>query len=183
MVIFRVCIVTMLLTFLYLASTVLLTNLLFHHQSNGSFIKTNNKIVGSKLLGQEFKSSFYFHNRPSAFNYKNDISGNSNFPYYSESLKLFIKEKLRTFTNFNPGTNPDLNILTESASGLDPHITYTGAISQVNRIANIKSIDRQILIGLIEKHSRPRVFGLFGEKIISVLELNIELEKLYAKTS
>ena len=178
----RVCIITMLLTLLYLISTVLLTSILFPGKSNGSLIKINHKIIGSKLIGQEFKSNLYFHGRPSFSNYKNDISGNSNFPYYSESLVSFIKDKHKTSLLLNNGNKSDLNFITESASGLDPHITYKGTLAQIDRVANAGKINEETIRTLINKNSKPRIAGLFGEKIVNVLELNVELNKIYAKT-
>ena len=178
----RVCIITMFLTFLYLVSTVFLTNILFFNKSNGSLIKINNKTIGSKLIGQEFTSNLFFRGRPSLFNYKNDISGNSNFPYYSNDLLNNVKKKYKIFFKSTNGAKSDLNIITESASGLDPHITYNGALGQLDRIANNTKINKEIIIALINKKSRPRILSLFGEKIVNVLELNIELSKIYAKT-
>ena len=176
----RVCLVCIILTAAYIASTVLVSNLLFYNASNGSLIKLNDNIVGSKLIGQQFKSNIYFHGRPSAYNYINDISGNSNLPYYSEKLKGKISKNYNHFFKTNSGSKPDLNLIVESASGLDPHITYIGALSQVNRIASNSTINKAKLIQIIKEKSRPRIIGLFGEKIITVLELNLELEKLYA---
>ncbi len=178
----RICIITMLMILIYLISTVFFTNILFYGKANGSLIKIDNKIVGSNLIGQEFKNNIYFHGRPSSSNYKNDISGNSNFPYYSEALLKFIRENLKATLLINNNIKPDLNLITESASGLDPHITYTGAVSQIDRIANAGKMDKVVIKTLINKNSKPRILGLFGEKIVNVLELNIELNKHYAKT-
>ncbi|MBI3589957.1 MAG: potassium-transporting ATPase subunit C [Candidatus Melainabacteria bacterium] len=179
----RVCLVSIILTIIYVFTTVMLSNLLFHSNSNGSLIKANDKIIGSKLLGQNFTNAKYFHNRPSLYKYKNDISGNSNFPYYSKELKDYIANNYSEFLKLNHNTTPDLNLITESASGLDPHITFKGAISQVNRIVNSSQLNKEKIIKLIQKKSSPRILGLFGEKIVNVLELNLELKKLYAKTT
>ena len=177
----KVCIVTIIFTAVYIFSSVLFSNLLFYGKSNGSLIKINNKIIGSSLIGQEFKKSRYFTPRPSVNNYKNDISGCSNFPYYSEELKKDIQNRYLDFQNLNSGGNPDLNLISESASGLDPHITYNGAISQVTRISKTGGINNKEIIKIINKHSHKRILGLFGEKIINTLELNSELYKIYAK--
>ena len=158
---FRVCIITMLMTLIYLISTVFVTNILFYGKSNGSLIRIDNKIVGSNLIGQEFKNNIYFHGRPSLANYKNDISGNSNFPYYSEALFKSLRENLKATLLINNNIKPDLNLITESASGLDPHITYTGALSQIDRIANAGKIDKTTIKTLINKNSKPRILGFF----------------------
>lgn len=177
----KVCIVTIIFTAIYLILSVFLSNLLFFHKSNGCLIKVNDKIVGSRLLGQEFKNPKYFNLRPSLNSYKNNISGCSNFPYYSNELKAHTEKQYTTFKNLNHGAEPDLNLISESASGLDPHITYSGAISQVNRVSKASGINNNEIIKIIKRHSKPRIFGLFGEKIINILELNLELSKIYAQ--
>ncbi len=177
----KICLITFLLTAVYLLSSVCLSNILFYFQSNGSLIKINNHTIGSKLLGQEFKNNIYFHNRPSLNNYKNNISGCSNFPYYSERLKEFIKTSYEDFKLINLNTAPDSNLISESASGVDPHITYNGALCQVNRISNLTDINKKEIISLINKVAKPKVGGLFGEKIVNVLEINIKLRDIYAK--
>ena len=179
----RVCLISIILTIVYVFATVTLSNLLFHNSSNGSLIKINNKVIGSKILGQEFKSNKYFHGRPSLYLYRNNISGNSNFPYYSKELKQYVLSSHSEFSRLNHNATPDLNLITESASGLDPHITFNGAISQVNRIVNSSQINREKIIKIVRGKSTPRILGLFGEKIVNVLELNLELKKLYAKTT
>lgn len=177
----KICIVTMILTVMYIFFTVLLSNLFFYNKANGSLIKINNKIIGSRLIGQEFKNSIYFHGRFSLNNYKNDISGNSNFPYYSEESATKLKHVYHDYLIKNYGTKPDLNLITESASGLDPHITYNGAIAQLDRISHTGGLTKDKIIELINKKSKGYIFGLLGEKIINVLELNIELSNHYDK--
>lgn len=177
----KICIVTMFLTVIYLLVTVLISNLLFYYQSNGSLVKINNSIIGSKLIGQEFKRPIYFHGRPSKYRYKNDISGSSNFPYFSNDLRKNIKQNYNDFLNQNMNLSPDLNLITESASGLDPHITYKGALSQVNRISLHSELGKEKIIEIINKKSKGTVLRLFGTKIINVLELNIELYKYHGK--
>lgn len=179
----RVCIISIFLTVLYVAGSVGLTNLLFQNQSNGSLIKKDGEIVGSRLLGQNFTENKYFHGRPSFYNYKNDISGSSQFSFYSKDLIKFTQEKYNKFTLKSKNSKVDLNLITESASGLDPHITYNGALSQTDRISKDRNIKKEIIIELINKNSKPRILGLFGDKIINVLELNLKLKGLYAKTS
>lgn len=181
----KVCLVTIILTVLYLISTVLLSNLLFPDKSGGSLIKVNlgdkNEIIGSKLIGQQFTSNIYFHGRPSLTKYKNNISGNSNFPYYSDVLKEAIRKNYLEHIQKNK-TEPDLNLITESASGLDPHITYEGALSQLDRVSDSTGIDKEDLIKIIRKNAKPRIFNLLGQNIVTVLELNSEIKKIYAKT-
>ena len=178
----KVCIMTILLTLIYLTSSVFVSTIIFNHNATGSLIKSNNKIIGSKLIGQEFTSPLYFHNRPSINNYKNNISGNTNYGYYSKKLVDDIK---RNYTNHkikNFNATPDLNLISESASGLDPDITYEGALSQVERISKLSGTNKNELIKLLDKKAKPLACGILGQKIINVLELNLELKQTYAKT-
>lgn len=179
----NLCIVSMILTLIYILLSILFSNLFFPNASNGSLINSEGTIIGSKLIGQRFKSKLYFHGRPSLYDYKNSISGCSNFPYYSKELLKGTSANYTNHIKINQNTNVDLNLITESASGLDPHITYKGALSQVNRISNASGVDSTKIIMLLEKNAKPLILGLFGEKIVNVLELNIELTNLYAKTS
>lgn len=181
MSILKICVISILLTIIYLVFSVSLSNLIFYNQSNGSLIKVKNKIIGSKLIGQYFQSNIYFHGRPEPNNYKNNISGSSNFPYYSQELLNTISSNYNLFIKNNENKEPDLNIISESASGLDPHITYEGALSQVARISKNSNLSKEEIIKIIDKKSIPRIFGLFGKKIVNVLELNLELSNIYAK--
>lgn len=183
MVAIKICLLTMLFTIIYLIFSVLLSTVIFYHNATGSLILINNKVIGSKLIGQEFKSMKYFHNRPSLNNYNNNISGNSNLPFYSTELNEQVLSKYSKFKELNNNKNPDLNLITESASGLDPHITFYGALCQVERISNATGIRKQVLKTLIKKYSKPKIIGLFGEKIVNVLELNIELQNIYDKAT
>ncbi len=178
----KVCMVTILLTIIYLASSVFFSTIVFNCNANGSLIKSNNKIIGSKLIGQEFSNPLYFHNRPSLNNYKNNISGNTNDAYYSKRLIENIKTNHINHKIKNFNSSPDLNLISESASGLDPDITYEGAISQIERISKLSGVTKDDLIKLLNKKAKPLVFGISGQKIINVLELNLELKQLYAKT-
>ena len=179
----KICFITIVFTGIYIISSVIISNVFFFNKANGSLVKLNNRTIGSRLIGQEFKSNIYFHNRKSLTGYKNDISGNSNFPFYSTKLKDEILRTHHDFIQTNENEKPDLNIITESASGLDPHLTYEGALSQVKRISRTSRLSNNEIISLINKNAKPFILGLFGKRIINVLDLNLELEKNYAKTS
>ncbi len=179
----RVCIVTIILTIIYVALSVAITNLFFHSNSTGSLIKSEGKIIGSKLIGQDFKNDIFFHGRPSLNFYNGGLSGNSEFSHFSNELNNAVTVNYNRFKELNQSKEPDLNLITESASGLDPHITYKGALSQIDRIAHFANIDKKELSKIINKKAKPRIFGLYGEKIINVLELNLGLKEIYAKTS
>ena len=171
---FKICLVAIFLTIFYLLASVLFSNIFSFYQANGSLIKLEKKIIGSKLIGQNFIGPSYFHPRPSINNYKNDISGNSNFPYYSSALKENITVNHTHTKNINHN-EPDLNLITESASGLDPHITYNGALTQIERISQFSTIPKEELINILNKTAKRRILGIFGEKIVNVLELNLKI--------
>ena len=179
----KVCIIAMLLTAFYLITSVLVSNIFFYNNSTGSLIKLNKKTVGSKLIGQEFKNKIYFHGRPSLFNYNNSISGNSNFPFYSTKLRKTIIDNYNDHLKNNYNNKPDINLISESGSGLDPDITYEGALSQIDRIATNAGIKKEKLKELLEKKAKPHILGIFGKKIVNVLELNLGLNEIYAKAS
>lgn len=176
---FKICLITIVLTIFYLLASVLFSNILFWGQSKGSLIKIKKEIVGSKLIGQNFTSPSYFYPRPSLNNYKNDISGNSNFPFYSNILKDNISLNYTNTKNINHN-EPDLNLISESASGLDPHITYTGALTQIERISQITHIPKEELIKIINTTAKPRILGIFGKRIVNVLELNLKIQEYNA---
>jgi len=179
----RVCVITILLTGLYILFSVGVSSILFNQQSNGSTITENNKIVGSRLIGQRFTYSNHFHSRPSANNYRSNFSGNTNYAYKSNGLKTYIKQKSVDFKTINNNNIPDLNILSESASGLDPHITYEGATAQIKRISSSSKIAENEVKELIDKHAKPRIIGAFGERIVNVVELNLDLNMLRNKNA
>ena len=178
----KVCFISIIFTIIYLFSSVFFSNLFFNNNSNGSLLILNKKVLGSKLIGQEFTSNNYFHSRPSQNNYKNNLSGNSNLSYYSKDLANLVLNNYQSTLKKNLNNKPDLNLITESASGLDPHITYNGALSQADRISKSSSTSKELLIMIINEKSKPLIAGLFGEKIVNVLELNLELNKIYAQT-
>lgn len=175
----RVCLVTMILTALYLFASVQTSCLIFNKNANGSLIKTGNKVIGSELIGQNFTNLRHFHSRPSSNKYKNNISGNSNFPYYSKELKDFTSIQSNNYLKINEKAAPDLNSISESASGLDPHITIKNAHNQAYRISKSLKVDEKEIINLI--NTKSKASGISREKIVNVLELNIELEKIYAQ--
>ncbi len=175
----KIIFVTCILTALYILTSVSLTNLVFKEQSNGSLIIEKNIIIGSRLIGQEINSNKYFQGRPSQNKYKNDLSGNSNYGYHSEKLKETINNNYKTYIKKNNSTPTSLNDISESASGLDPHILISSAYNQINKISNNSELSKEQIIKIIEKHSKPRIGGLFGDKIVNVLEANIELKRIY----
>jgi K+-transporting ATPase ATPase C chain len=146
----------------------------FPGRANGSLIKTGDKVTGSILIGQEFNGPIYFHPRPLA-------SGGSNLGPLSEALFQQVAERVKKYREENhlpPGIQVPVDAITASASGLDPHISVENARLQAGRIAKAMGISREIVLALIEKRIENRQLGIFGEKRVNVLLLNLELEKI-----
>jgi potassium-transporting ATPase KdpC subunit len=153
--------------------------LFFPYQANGSLIKTaQGQVIGSALIGQTFKSDRYFHSRPSTINYssanpKSDptsmlrtgVSGASNLAPSNPALLVRPRQ-----------TTADL--FYTSASGLDPHIMPQSARSQISRIASVRNIPPEQLDRLIEQNTDHRSLGLWGEPGVNVLKLNLALDKI-----
>ncbi len=173
---FKVLLVlTFVLGIIYPVSMTLFAQSFFSKKANGSLVEINGQIVGSTLLAQKFVSQRYFWSRPSASDYGAVPSGASNLGSTSKVLKQAIIERK------SKGQVPDL--LFSSASGLDPHISFDAALSQVPRIVESRQLnesDKKRIIQLIRQSEEPRDFGIFGEKRINVLLLNIEIDKIFS---
>ena len=139
-------------------------------QANGSLIYVNDKVVGSKLIGQEFTSDMFFHGRPSTINYNTADSANSS------KLTSSVESRINKFLTENPTVarhNLPASLFTESASGLDPDITLQGAEVQIDRVSKATGISRVDLIKYINE-SKESV-SPSGETLINVLQLNIKI--------
>ena len=175
------------------------SQVIFPHQANGSFIRDNKgKIVGSSLIGQEFKSAGYFHPRPSAAGrgYDGESSGGTNLGPISRKLVegtedgqepfLGFRELARLYREENillPGARLPADAITRSASGLDPHISPENAMLQAKRVASARGISPDIVNQLIQGRIEKRLFGLFGEERVNVLELNLSLDRALGRGS
>ncbi len=166
-----------------------IAQLTFPEKANGSLIVQENKVIGSKLIGQKFDSEFYFWSRPSATGYGAMPSGGSNLGSTSSKLKQLVAERAAQFIGFNQvqasETIPS-EMLLASASGLDPHISPQAAVLQVDRIAKARQFDnetKQKLVQSINELAEAPQFAFLGENRINVLMLNIELDKLDGKRS
>ena len=164
----------------------------FPYQANGSMIKHDGKVVGSALIGQDFASDKYFHGRPSATTapdpkdptktvpapYNAANSGGSNLGPSNKALIDRVKGDLAKLQKDNPGTPVPVDLVTTSASGLDPDISPAAALFQVPRVAKARKISEERLRALVEAHVEQRFLGVIGEPHVNVLKLNLALDAL-----
>jgi K+-transporting ATPase ATPase C chain len=157
-----------------------IAQLLFPHQANGSLILKGGRVIGSELIGQAFTSDRYFHPRPSAAGsgYDATASGGSNLAQSNAKLAQRIQadiDRIRQANGFNPAP---IDMVTTSASGLDPDITPDNAYYQAPQIARSRKLSEEAVRGLIKAHIRSRDIGVFGEPRVNVLELNLALDEV-----
>ena len=168
----------------YPLSVRFIATLLFSRQAEGSLIVRNGVLVGSELIGQSFSGDRYFWGRPSAttpYAYNAAASSGSNLGPTNPALVAAINERVQRLIS-TPGHDSrakiPVDLVTTSASGLDPHIGIASAEYQVNRIAKNRSLSVDAVKALIDKHSESRLFGVFGESRVNVLKLNLALDEL-----
>lgn len=154
--------------------------LLFPYQANGSLIIKDNQILGSELIGQSFTRPEYFWGRPSATSpspYNAGASGGSNLGVSNPSLVDAIKSRITALQAIDPDNKAliPVDLMTTSASGLDPHISPAAAEYQMMRIAKARKIDPEKLRKLVTLHTEGRQWGVLGEPRVNVLSLNLAL--------
>ncbi|MGD6794454.1 potassium-transporting ATPase subunit KdpC [Metabacillus indicus] len=152
------------------------------HKADGSLIyDENDKVIGSELIGQTFTEEGYFHGRVSSIEYNGAGSGSNNYAPSNEDMLNRTKESIKEWKKNNPETKisdvPN-DLLTNSGSGLDPHISPKAAYVQLDRVSEATGIKKAELEKLIEKHVQGRELGLFGEERVNVLKLNLDLKNL-----
>ena len=168
---------------------------IFPKQAQGSLIEQDGKVIGSSLIGQEFKDDKYFHGRPSATSapdpadstktvsapYNAASSGGSNLGPTSKALNDRIKEELQKLKAENPVAAVPVDLVTASGSGLDPDISPEAALFQVSRVAKARNMPEDQVRQLVTASSQGRLAGLLGEPRVNVLALNLALDRANAK--
>jgi K+-transporting ATPase ATPase C chain len=148
----------------------------FPDKANGSLIVQNEKIVGSRLIGQAFSDPKYFWGRPSATSpmpYNGAASSGSNQGPTNPALKEAVEGRIKALGGATP---VPADLVTASGSGLDPHISPAAADYQVARVAKARNLSEDRVRGLVAQHTQGRQLGILGEPVVNVLELNLALD-------
>jgi potassium-transporting ATPase KdpC subunit len=172
-----------------------IARVIFPNQSQGSLVERDGKVVGSALIGQEFKGDGYFHGRPSAtvapdpndstktvpapYNAAN--SGGSNLGPTNKALIERVQGEVEKLKQENPSAPVPIDLVTTSGSGLDPHISPEAALFQVPRIAKARNMPEDSLRRLVDAHIEARTLALLGEPRVNVLALNLALDRAAAR--
>jgi K+-transporting ATPase ATPase C chain len=163
-----------------------ISQLVFPHQANGSLITRNGQVIGSDLIGQNFTKPEYFQPRPSAAGndgYDATASGGSNYGPTNQKLIDRVKASVDKFRKDNPDYHGPIpaDLVTASASGLDPDISPASAMAEEPRVAKARGISADQLNQLVAQHTKSPDLGLLGEPRVNVLELNLALDQQYPK--
>ena len=174
---------TILLGVVYPLVITALAQVLFKDKADGQIRYRNGEAIGSRIIGQPFTSAKYFHSRPSAAGNGYDAanSGGTNYAPTNQKLIDRIRTDAGTLHQENPAQPIPVDLITTSASGLDPEISPAAAEFQIPRIARERGMSESAIRDLVEKHTYQRDFGLLGEPRVNVLELNLDLDELARK--
>jgi len=177
-------ILTLITGIIYPLGMTWLAQFLFPGQANGSMVAVDGKVIGSKLIGQNFTGSGYFHGRPSAAGvngYDASASSGSNFGPTNRKFITTISERINNERQQNElleSTQVPSDLVLASASGLDPHITPAAAFVQVERVARNRGFSSSQVMAIVYEQIEHRQLGIFGESRINVLELNLALDRV-----
>ena len=170
---------TILLGVIYPLAITAAAQLMFPDKANGQLISRNGKVIGSRIIGQGFSSPGYFHSRPSAAGYDAANSAGSNLGPTNKKLIDAVKANVEAARKNNPNGRVPVDLVTTSASGIDPHITPAAAAFQVTRVARERGMSEDDVRRLVAAHTEGRQLGFFGEARVNVLELNLALDDAY----
>ncbi|HUO14743.1 MAG TPA: potassium-transporting ATPase subunit KdpC [Verrucomicrobiae bacterium] len=173
---------TILLGLIYPLVVTGLAQLIFHNKANGELVTRNGEIIGSRLIAQPFTSGKYFHPRPSnaGTGYDATNSGGTNYAPTNQKLIDRVQADAKTLHAENPSQPIPVDLITTSASGLDPDISPAAAEFQIPRVARERGLPENTVRELIKKYTTPRDLGVFGEPRVNVLELNLALDRMAA---
>lgn len=172
---------TVLTGVVYPGVVTLVARTFFADQAGGSLLESDGQVVGSRLLGQPFSGPQYFWSRPSATGshpYNGAASGGSNQGPINPALETAVRDRVAALRLADPdNTAPvPVDLVTASASGLDPHLSPAAAEYQVNRVARARGVPADDVRQLVREATRERTLGIFGEARVNVLELNLSLD-------
>jgi potassium-transporting ATPase KdpC subunit len=194
-----VVVLTVVLGLVYPLAVTGIAQVVFPGQAGGSLVEVDGRVVGSSLIGQEFKGEAYFHSRPSATEYSGDATFFGNVGPNSQEARDEVRANLRAYLTRERPYDPDLQVdgpkvhlyggksahqplvpvdaVTQSASGVDPHISEANARIQAHRVAAVRELPLAQVEGLVSAHTDGRFLGLLGEPGVNVLRLNIALDE------
>jgi K+-transporting ATPase ATPase C chain len=174
---------TVLLGIIYPLVVTAIAQVLYPHRANGEIIESRGKLVGSRLIGQPFTAAGYFHSRPSAAGptgYDPTQSQGSNLAPTNKALLDRVSASVQTLQAENPNMPIPIDLVTASASGLDPDISPASAEFQIPRVAKERKMSEADLRSVVQRHTQQRQFGILGEPRVNVLELNLDLDEIHA---
>jgi len=170
---------TLLFGIVYPLAMTAIAQAIFPDKANGQLVVRDGRVIGSRIIGQMFSSPGYFHGRPSAagMGYDAANSGGTNLGPTSKKLADTVKAAVEAAKKENPSEPVPIDLVTSSASGVDPHVSPRAALFQVPRVARERGRAEEDVRALVESHIEGRQLGFLGEPRVNVLELNLALDE------